>query len=241
MSILLLRSGPSGPGIVAAGLQAFYAFDEGVGQTLEDGSGGGNDGTLGSTAGADTNDPTWTGEGLRFTIDDFVDCGAAPALRPDGWTICAAVKLTPGATVPLVGWHSSVQVPAVYAAAPFNAFRPLIWLGNNCFRYFEAGSPVNLQDEAWHFVLFSCPGNTTTDILSASLTVDGQDQVVTSTTNTADGAAKDTFRIGSAAAAQFADADVAFLAFHDRVLSTAEKDQMRTFAKNTLIGRVALP
>ena len=40
-----------------AGLQVHYSFDEGSGQALVDQSGNGNDGTLGSTAGADTNDP----------------------------------------------------------------------------------------------------------------------------------------------------------------------------------------
>ncbi len=41
-------------------------------QTLTDYSGNANHGTLGSTAGADTNDPKWTGEGAYFTTDDYI-------------------------------------------------------------------------------------------------------------------------------------------------------------------------
>ena len=128
MSILLLRRPAKGSGIVAAGLQLYYAFDEGSGQSLADQSGGGNDGTLGSSAGADTNDPSWTSSGLSFTVDDFVDCGGAAALRPDAWTVSAVMKLSVDVVSPVLGWHSSAQFPGVFPAAPFNARRPLIWL-----------------------------------------------------------------------------------------------------------------
>jgi len=66
MSILLLKRPPQGSGIVAAGLQLYYAFDEGSGQSLADLSGGGSNGTLGSSAGADTNDPNWTAAGTEL-------------------------------------------------------------------------------------------------------------------------------------------------------------------------------
>lgn len=59
-------------GIVRRGLVAEYRFDEGQGDILHDFSGQGNHGQLGSTAGADTNDPTWTARGLEFGGDDYV-------------------------------------------------------------------------------------------------------------------------------------------------------------------------
>lgn len=247
MSILLLHgeasgpSGPAGPEPVSSGLQALYHFADGAGQGLADSSGQGRNGVLGSTAGADTNDPTWVAAGLSFTTDDYVACGTDAALRPNALTVCAAVKLTASAVVPLVGWGASSQYPAVYAAAPFNANRPVIWLGNNCYRYFEKSSPTNLQDGGWHFLVFSVPGNTSADIVSADLTVDGIAQTVNSTQTTSEGAAKTQCRIGGAGASTFAEGSMAFLSIHDRVLSTIEKDQMRTYATAILAGRVTLP
>ena len=60
------------PRLIRRGLVAEYRFDERGGQTLIDHSGLGNHGTLGSTTGADTNDPTWTGQGASFTTDDYI-------------------------------------------------------------------------------------------------------------------------------------------------------------------------
>lgn len=61
-------------GIVTRGLVACYDF-QGHGNKLIDRSGNGNHGTLGSTAGSDTNDPVWTGRGMQFSGDDWVNCG----------------------------------------------------------------------------------------------------------------------------------------------------------------------
>jgi hypothetical protein len=54
------------PAIVAAGLIAEWRFDDGAGQVLTDYSGNGRHGQLGTTAGADVNDPAWTAQGLSF-------------------------------------------------------------------------------------------------------------------------------------------------------------------------------
>jgi hypothetical protein len=62
-------------GLVRSGLVAEYRFNEGSGQILYDYSGNNNHGTLGSTTGADTNDPTWTGQGLSHGADDYVTLG----------------------------------------------------------------------------------------------------------------------------------------------------------------------
>lgn len=59
-------------GLVKRGLIAEYRFDDGSGQILHDYSGNGFNGQLGSTTGVDTNDPTWNGQGLSFTTDDYV-------------------------------------------------------------------------------------------------------------------------------------------------------------------------
>ena len=244
MSILLLQeraASPPGPQPVESGLLALYEMGEGSGQTVADSSGAGRNGTRGSTAGADTNDPSWTSAGLSFSTDDYVNCGADTALQPSAWTLCVAVKMTPNVVNPLMGWHTASQVPAVYAAAPFNQNRPLIWLATNCFRYFEKSTPVNLHDNGWHFLVYTCPGHAAADILSSTLRVDGQAQAVNSTTNTQDGASKTTCRIGAAGTTYFGSSETAFVALYGRVLTVGEQDQMRTYAKATLAGRVTLP
>lgn len=238
MSVLLLskRDLPSLP----PGLQALYSFTDASGQTLGDGSGNGRDATLGSTAGADTNDPAWTAEGLSFALDDFVDASAHPELLPDQWTLCVAIKQPSGSVTPIVGWGAS-SFPAVYAAAPFNSNRPLIWLANGCFRYFESANPVNVQDGGWHFLSFRCPGNTTSSITESSLLVDGQQQAVQSTLTNEDGLPKSTLRLGTAGLTYFAQAEMAFLSLHNRALTDSEAQHMRDHAKSLLAGRIALP
>ncbi|MFA5772563.1 MAG: PKD domain-containing protein [Thermoplasmata archaeon] len=62
------------------GLVAYWSFDEGSGQTASDSSGNGNAGTLGSSSGSDSSDPTWVDgkfeKGLSFDgIDDYVNIG----------------------------------------------------------------------------------------------------------------------------------------------------------------------
>ena len=244
MTILLLQEGvsaPLGPQPVPSGLLAMYHMDEGSGQMVADSSGAGRNGTLGSTAGADTNDPAWTAAGLSFSTDDYVDCGTDAALLPGAWTVSVATKLTPNVVNPMLGWHATGQLPGVFAAAPFNQNRPLIWLANNCFRYFEKSTPVNLHDSEWHFLVFTCPGNTAADITTSTLTVDGQAQAVNSTTNTQDGVSKTTCRIGASGTTYFGSSETAFFALHGRVLSAGEQEQMRIYAKAVLAGRVTLP
>lgn len=241
MSLLLIRSRGSSTGLVTAGLQAMFEFDAGVGQVLADTSGNSRHGTLGSSAGADSNDPAWTSEGLDFTLDDYVEATLDAGLSPDAWTICAAAKLGVGQAVPTLGWSPSGATPGAYAAAPFNNNRPLIWLGNSCFRYFESNNPVDLQDSGWHFLAFTCPGNTATDIQSSVLLADGQQQAVNSTTATASGDAKTVFRIGSAGSAAYGQGVMAFFSIHDRALSSVELESMREFARTRLAGRVTLP
>ncbi len=100
---------------------------------------------------------------------------------------------------------------------------------------------MDVGDGNWHFFVFTCPGNAAADILNAELAVDGQAQAVNSTTNTQAGAAKTSCRLGAAGTVYFAEGETAFLSLHSRVLSGAEQEQMREFAKATLEGRVTLP
>ncbi len=69
--LTLFSSGVVLPPIVQTGLVAEYRFDDGSGQALTDYGSSGWDLQLGSTSGADTNDPTWVTAGLQFATDDY--------------------------------------------------------------------------------------------------------------------------------------------------------------------------
>jgi hypothetical protein len=240
MSILLLRQG--GIPIVQPGLVVFYRFDEASGQTLTDRSGNGYHGTLGSTAGADTNDPSWVAGGLGFTTDDYVTTVSDAATRPNAWTVCTAVKFDAAvADQPLVAWAAiGTARPGVYLSFLGSPYRPIIYQGDSNFRYFKSNDPVNLQNDGWHFLVYRSPGTGTADIANSSLRADGVQQVVDSTTNSAAGISKTEFRL-SGLGNKYLSATVALFSMHNRVLSDAEADQMRQFAKATLAGRVTLP
>src|SRR3954471_10374030 len=81
-------------------LMGWWPMNEGSGQVVRDWSGHGNNGMLGSTAGADANDPSWikgvfSGAALRFDgQDDFVTIPDSASLRPKQLTVDAWVRGT---------------------------------------------------------------------------------------------------------------------------------------------------
>jgi hypothetical protein len=91
LTILLLA--PASAWAARSPLAGWWPMNERSGQTVYDWSGNGNHGRLGSTAGADDNDPTWIRgvfgikSALRFDGDDFVTIPDAPELRPRELTV----------------------------------------------------------------------------------------------------------------------------------------------------------
>ena len=66
-----------------------------------------NNGQLGSTTGVDTNDPTWTGQGLSFTTDDYVKVTFPSGVLPSGSspsTVMAVYNSTVTADQDAVMW-----------------------------------------------------------------------------------------------------------------------------------------
>ena len=80
------------PAIVQDGLIAEWRFDEGAGQVLTDHAGNGHHGQLGSTAGADAADPTWTAQGLSFDGGDFVEHDTVGIAGGAARTVLAVIK-----------------------------------------------------------------------------------------------------------------------------------------------------
>jgi hypothetical protein len=78
-------------------LSGWWPMNEGKGQTIYDWSGNGNNGTLGSTSGADDNDPSWIkgvflGSALRFDGNDFVRIPDSSDLESQNLTVSAWVR-----------------------------------------------------------------------------------------------------------------------------------------------------
>lgn len=78
------------------GASALWLCNDGAGQVLTDYSGNGYNGTLGSTAGDDTNDPAWAATGLTFDADDFATAGATVAGTAAAYSAIVVFKRTSG-------------------------------------------------------------------------------------------------------------------------------------------------
>jgi Concanavalin A-like lectin/glucanases superfamily len=88
---------PAAASASSSPLSGWWPMNEGTGQTVRDWSGNGNNGTLGSTAGADDNDPSWIpgvfwGSALRFDGNDFVRIPSSSDLQSQNLTVSAWVR-----------------------------------------------------------------------------------------------------------------------------------------------------
>ena len=78
----------------------YWNFDEGSGDSVAESAIGISTGTLGSTAGADANDPTWTtgkfGQALHFDgVNDYVEIADAPGIDISGPEFSASLWMNP--------------------------------------------------------------------------------------------------------------------------------------------------
>jgi hypothetical protein len=97
---------PAGLSLVPGAI-AYWDCTQVVGQVLPDLSGNGNHGQLGSTAGADTNDPTAGATGLVLTSDDYIKSAISSLPPPFSITILFSMaNPAPGATAFLIGLPS---------------------------------------------------------------------------------------------------------------------------------------
>jgi hypothetical protein len=158
-------------------LKAYWPMAEGKGQTVKDWSLQGHNGTLGSTPGVDSHDPTWikgvfSGSALRFGGDDFVDVPDSPGLRPQNLTVSMWVRApqSPGAFSYLLSRGSQGCVAGSYAIETgwsggivFN-----VWDGANV-HWSASLAPSKIWDGRWHHVAGTYDG-----VLSR-LYVDGQE------------------------------------------------------------------
>lgn len=107
----------STPGLVALYLPYLQVAQSLTGQTLLDYSGNANHATLGSTTGADTNDPTWGTSALAFGGDDY--CGVTGIDAGTSVTRLIAFKTstTINTTQMLLGGTATNQIPGLYLSS----------------------------------------------------------------------------------------------------------------------------
>jgi hypothetical protein len=147
--------------VVAAGtLAGHWPFDEGAGQTAGDVSGNGNDGTLGTTPGLDSGDPTWTcvdsGNALDFDgNDDEVRLSNVAIGDSAAWTITAWIKMGPDAadqrTIYSEGNTTQTEYLFLYVDDSTNTVR-FYSEGPGGVDWTQVIGTTNVEDDTWHLV-----------------------------------------------------------------------------------------
>ena len=217
-------------GIVRNGLIAEYRFHEGAGQVLYDYKNG-NNGQLGSTTGADTNDPTWTPQGLTFATDDYVTAGTATDLNlaNSNFTLVVAVKPT------------TTNLETVMAKNSFGPNGWGIYQDANKFhaqvRGSDAGAIINANSNyvlnQWYLLEFMRSG------ISLLLNINGVRQISTASITTEPSTAAVNFQWGKRATANdyYFNGEIAYALAYSRALSLGESARNYRALKKNLAGR----
>jgi hypothetical protein len=172
----LVASPAQAAGIDIGKVRGFWPMNEGKGQTIYDWSGYRNNGTLGSTPGADDNDPTWIkgifwGSALNFSGDDFVSIPASTSLAPAKFTVSLWTRApqSPGQFKYLLAKGSNACVSASYGLWTSSAggLEFYVWDGNNMVR---ANTVQSVWDGRWHNVTATWDGS------NAQVFIDGKSQ-----------------------------------------------------------------
>jgi hypothetical protein len=149
-----------------SGLEGWWGFNEFRGQAAWDWSGNGNHGQLGSTAGADANDPTriWGPflGALHFDGNDFVRVRAARNLEPATVTVASWIRSStpPGRFQYLFSKGATECITGSYGlyTGPHGGLAFYISDGEQAAISPEASEDV--WDGRWHFVAGTFDGDT---------------------------------------------------------------------------------
>lgn len=169
------------PATANAGLldsvSGWWPMYEGSGQVVHDLSGHGNNGTLGSTTGVDSNDPTWIrgllwGSALHFGGDDFVRVPDSPSLESSNVTVSAWVRNSgsPGTFQYVIGKGAQRCDAASYALYTGANGGLTFYTSDAAGAVHASGAvdPSGLWNGKWHHVAGTYDGST------AKLFVDGK-------------------------------------------------------------------
>jgi len=222
--------------IVTAGLLAEWRFDEGTGQVLTDSTGNGHHGQLGSTAGADANDPTWTAEGLNFAAGTFVTCDNAGISGGVARTVCAVIATDDAGSgntrfgIEWVGDGSNFKRWTLRCASSSDDLRLEVQGAG------QTASSLNFDAFEWNFIAATQSGSNMNTI---TLYKDGATPVPLTTSATLDTIGA--FQFGTANSVGNA-MQAAYGLVYDRALSAAEIEQNRQALASILAARgITLP
>jgi hypothetical protein len=203
-----------------------------------------NIGTLGSKLGTDTNDPTWTGQGLAFETDDYVSLGNGIAKRlagTPGMTLMVAVKSGRGLTYGgIVGTDTTTMPLRAFVLIDPDGIGagPGFYIAGNSSISKSAKLNQPLSNTAYSLVTGRFVGGT-----SVQIRTNGDDWVSNTTDipPTINLNAKDVYHIGKYATYLY-KGDVAAVAVWSRALSDAEVAQAYAYLKGYLAKKgVVLP
>ena len=143
-----------------------WHLDEGVGQVAGDSSTNGNDGQLGSTPGADANDPTWIcgifgTAALHFDGDDFVEVADSPTLEAPAITAEAWVRRlgSPGVYRYILSKGASGCTAASYAIYSGGSGGLHFYIFNGSTFVLSPDAGTSVWDGDWHHVAGSFDGS----------------------------------------------------------------------------------
>lgn len=229
-------------GLIMDGLVAWYdpgrqILEGTTGQQLLDYSGNGNHAQLGSTAGADTNDPSWN-NGLSFGGDDYCVLTDNAMTKPDNFTIITVVKLnnTTFASRPCFGWStSSDYVPAFYLNTATGKTK---FMGNttntSVIEY-----PLQASDLIHRVISFGVKGKEIGSLTTAELWTNGLKQTPTNIIDTGTQLNKNTVRIGYGYSGTLMQAmqTQSMTLLYDRVLLPSEQIYTYNYLKKLMSQR----
>jgi CSLREA domain-containing protein len=135
-----------------------WAFNDGSGQTATDSSASSNNGTLGTSAGADSADPAWVCSGTALDFDgsnDEVQLGAVTVGNSAAWTISAWIKMSADTadqrTIYSEGNTGAEEYLFLYVDDGPNTVRFYsVESGGSNYALFSGTS--NVEDDTWHLV-----------------------------------------------------------------------------------------
>jgi Concanavalin A-like lectin/glucanases superfamily len=154
----------------AAGpLAGWWPMNEGSGQTVHDWSGNDNDGTLGTTPGADAQDPIWiagvtggAGRALAFDgADDVISVPRSSSLEPKRLTVATWVRsgLSPGPFRHLVSKGGSACDGASYGLYSGSADTVAFYIFDGTNAYVSPPAAASVWNGAWHHVAGTFDGS----------------------------------------------------------------------------------
>jgi len=207
-------------------LVGLWLSNECSGNIVNDLSGNNNEGTFGAGAASPVWSPGKFGSALSFDSGDYIDCGANSSILPDAWTVSAWLKPNDtGDTTEACFFSFGAHTRGI--CLDFVG-KPILYLGTNNYRYFDASAWTTLKDGNWHHVVFKIKGSAQTDVESSEMWLDGVQVGVDSTVATAAQDAKTTCFIGAEdnSPIHALNGLIDHIALYNRMLSTSETEEL---------------